>query len=70
MAYRPGKCQLPRLLKEKKLRLQDLADRIGMSKQQLSDYANNRSTMSLKNAKTIAAALKVKVDDLYEWIEE
>jgi DNA-binding XRE family transcriptional regulator len=47
---------------------QELANKVRMSKQQISDYANNRVTMSLKNAKTIASALRCHIDDLYEWI--
>ena len=46
---------------------QDLADLTGMTKQEINTYANNRRRMSLKTAKIIAIALKLHMDDLYEW---
>ena len=46
---------------------QDLAVLTGMSKQEINTYANNRRKMSLKSAKIIATALKMNIDDLYEW---
>lgn len=62
-----GRCLLKPILKEKYMTQQDLADRTGMSKQEISAYANNRRRMSLKSAKMIAIALKIHIDDLYEW---
>jgi transcriptional regulator with XRE-family HTH domain len=58
--------------------LQDRLDEIGMSQVQLaekihktpsyiSDVANGRHTLSLKNAKLIADAIGCHIDDLYEW---
>jgi transcriptional regulator with XRE-family HTH domain len=45
-----------------------LADELGMSRTQLSDYANNRMIMSLRVAKKLSLALKLNsVDELYEW---
>lgn len=67
MAIAPGKCLLYKLLRERKVEVYSFASSIGMSKQQLSDYANNRFIMSLKTAKNIADALDVPIDDLYEW---
>lgn len=67
MPYLPGKCLLHEILKDRRLTAQELAEEIGMSKQQVSDYANNRIIMSLKNAKTIAHALQIPIDDLYTW---
>lgn len=62
-----GRCLLKPILKDKHMTQQDLADRTGMSKQEINSYANNRRKMSLKSAKIIAIALGVKIDDLYEW---
>ena len=44
-----------------------LAEKSGMSRQQLSDYINLRFIMHLNKAKLIAELLDVKIDDLYEW---
>lgn len=68
-SYRAGKCLLPNLIRSRKLTPQELADRIPMSKQQISDYSNNRKLMSLETAKTIATALNVSIEELYEWVE-
>jgi transcriptional regulator with XRE-family HTH domain len=69
MAYRPGKCLLHNILREKRLTPQELSEQIGIPKQQLSNYANNRNKMNLANAKTIAHHLEIPIDDLYEWIK-
>jgi len=44
-----------------------LSDLTGLSKSQISDYANNRRRMSLKNAKLIAYATSCHIDDLYHF---
>ncbi|WP_088832606.1 helix-turn-helix transcriptional regulator [Paenibacillus tyrfis] len=67
MAYKPGRCLLHFRLKEVGMTPQDLADRIQMPRQQISDYANDRYKMGLANAKTIAMAIGCSIDDLYEW---
>lgn len=66
-AFLPGNCLLHNILKDKKMSQQELADKVHMSRQQISNYANNVSRMSLGNAKTIAHALNVHMDDLYQW---
>ena len=68
MAFRPGICLLHNILREKKLTPQEFAELSGFSKQQISDYANNRRKMSLSNAKTIAHYLERPIDDLYLWV--
>lgn len=70
MAYRPGKCHLHNILREKKLTMTKLSSLSGIGLNQLSDYANNhRVSMSLSNAITIAFALEIPVEDLYDWIK-
>jgi len=69
MAFRPGKCLLHNILRDKKISPQEFADRVGFSKQQISDYANNRRKMNLSNAKTIAHALEIPIDELYTWVQ-
>lgn len=67
MAYRPGKCLLPHILRERNLEPYDVYSKIGMTKQQFSDYTTGRRIMSLKTAKTVADQLGIPIDDLYTW---
>lgn len=67
MALRIGRCLLPQILKKVKLSQAEFADKVGMSESTISHYANNRRIMSLENAKIIANALRIPIDDLYEW---
>lgn len=67
MALRTGRCLLPKLLQEAKLTQAEFALRVGMSESTISHYANKRRKMSIENAKVIADALGVPIDDLYEW---
>jgi DNA-binding XRE family transcriptional regulator len=47
---------------------QELAERIGVTRQQINHYSNNRRIMTLHVAKNIAFILQCDIDDLYEWI--
>lgn len=49
--------------------IQDLANRLGVSRQQVSKYVNNNKKMSLETAVSIAWVLNVNILELYEWIE-
>lgn len=69
MAYKPGRCLLTVRLREIRKSQNWLAEQTGILKSQISDYANNRRTMSLATAMTIAAAIGCYIDDLYERIE-
>jgi putative transcriptional regulator len=62
-----GHCLLQHLLDKKKMTQIELSRRTGISKQQISDYINNRRIMSLKNARIISRALGCIIDDLYKW---
>lgn len=71
MAYRTGRCLLKQLLKERKMSQQELADKVKLPRQRISDYANMRTKkMDLDTARTISDALKCSIHDLYEWHEE
>ncbi|PPA87938.1 XRE family transcriptional regulator [Brevibacillus laterosporus] len=69
MTFKVGRCRLYERLKIADMTQTDLAEKIKMKRQQISDYANNRNVMSLSNAKSIAYALNCHIDDLYEWNE-
>lgn len=68
MAYRPGKCLLPQILRERRIEPVDFYTLIGWSKQQYSAYVNDRKKMSIGTLKTVANALELPMDDLYEWV--
>ncbi|WP_238941808.1 helix-turn-helix transcriptional regulator [Bacillus sp. REN10] len=72
MVYIVGKCRLNEILKQRKLSQVDLADKLGMKKQQINAYATNESKMTLKTAKNIAYQLNVSIEELYDfiWVEQ
>lgn len=63
-----GRCRLNEILKEKKMTQVELAELLGMKKQQVNAYAINETTMSLKTAKNIAHHLRIDIEDLYDFI--
>lgn len=67
MELKPVSCRVPELIQRLGKTQQWLADQTGMSKQQLSNYISMSSLMGIVNAKKIAEALRVKIDDLYVW---
>lgn len=68
MPYKAGRCRLGVILKARRIKIVDLADQLNMSPNQLNDYIHGRkSTMSLNTAMTIASALKIPIEQLYEW---
>ncbi|WP_137743354.1 helix-turn-helix domain-containing protein [Robertmurraya siralis] len=62
-----GKCLLQNILDEKRMSLNDLADKTGISKHQLSAYKNQKKLMSLPTSRLIASKLDCHIDDLYKW---
>lgn len=69
MGYQPGRCLLKRRLQEIGKSQQWLSEVTGLTKAQISDYANNRKVMKLPTAKTISAAIGCYIDDLYEFVK-
>lgn len=70
--YIVGNCRLNEILEEIGWTQVQLADKVGMKKQQINAYAINESIMSMKTAKNIAHALNRSIEDLYDfiWIEQ
>lgn len=69
MAFFPDKSLLPPLLRDKGLSPYDVYNKLGISKQQFSDYYTGRRKMSLGTAKAVANVLGVTIDELYTWKE-
>ncbi|MFD0673964.1 helix-turn-helix domain-containing protein [Cohnella sp. GCM10027633] len=67
MRVTPGRCLLRQLLKEKRKTQRWLQEVTGISESNLSDYASRRKVMGVTTLKTVASALDVPMDDLYEW---
>jgi transcriptional regulator with XRE-family HTH domain len=47
----------------------ELAERMGITVQQINKYVLNRQIMSLKVAKNVSNILQCQIEDLYEWKE-
>lgn len=69
LALKVGRCLLRYRLQERHMTQQELADSMDITSQQISKYVNNRQKMSIEVAVNIAAILKCRVEDLYEWYE-
>ena len=63
--YEVGKCLLPDLLVQARITQQELADKLGVTKQQINTYTSNKRLMSLTTAINIAIILKCDVTQLY-----
>lgn len=66
--YKVGKCLLSDILLQARMTQQELAERLGVTRQQINHYVNNRRVMTLETAKNIACLLNCDIEDLYEWI--
>lgn len=66
--YDVGKCLLSDKLLESRMTQQDLANKLGVTKQQINTYAANNRLMSLPIAKNIATVLNCEIGELYDWI--
>jgi transcriptional regulator with XRE-family HTH domain len=70
--YDVGKCLLSDLLQEKRMSQQELADHLGVTRQQINHYLNpdthKRRIMTLHIAKNVSKVIGCEMDDLYEWI--
>ncbi|WP_110928425.1 helix-turn-helix transcriptional regulator [Bacillus massiliglaciei] len=60
------KCLIGNLIKERGLKHKFIADKIGVSTQQISNWINMRNYPTIDKAFKLAQILGVKVDDLYE----
>ncbi|MGG1637190.1 helix-turn-helix domain-containing protein [Paenibacillus sp. NRS-1760] len=69
MRYVPGRCLLRQLIHEQRKTQKWLCGRTGISQSNMSDYVRGEKKMSANTMKTVAMALGVHMDDLYEWIE-
>lgn len=66
--YRVGKCLLPQILRTRGMSQSELAEKVGLHKQTINAYVNNRQKMTFETAYNIALALNCDVTDLYTWV--
>lgn len=71
MAYRVGRCLLRERLKDIGMTQTELADRLGVTKQQIQNYIKpvNPRIMSYQTAYNVARILHCRMEELYEMIE-
>lgn len=67
LVYDVGKCLLADRLSQTRMTQQELADALGVTRQQIFTYTSNTRMMSLRTAKNIAAILNCEIGELYEW---
>lgn len=67
MFYDVGRCLLSDKLLQARMSQQELAEHLGITRQQIHSYTSNTKIMSLPTAKNIASVLKCDIEDLYEW---
>lgn len=67
MQYKVARCKLRELLAERGITQSDLAKTTNITFTSISAYVNNSRSMYLGNAKTIATALGITIDELFEW---
>ncbi|WP_423410815.1 helix-turn-helix transcriptional regulator [Heyndrickxia sp. MSNUG] len=63
-----GKCLLSDRLLQVRMTQQELAEQLGVTRQQINSYTTNKRIMSLVTAKNIAFIVKCDITDLYEWV--
>lgn len=68
MKYKLGACNLPALLKEIGWINQDLADRLGWKRQQVSDYCTEKKKMSVATLYSVADTMGIDPRRIYDLI--
>lgn len=63
----PVRCRIPDILRSIDKSQQWLSEKTGYTKQRISDYTKMRYIMSLPVAAVVAHALRVTIDELYDW---
>ena len=66
MAYFVGKCQLQVLLDRNGISQQELAKRLGITRQQVNKYSRDKTVMSYQVAYNIAEILGCNMSELYQ----
>ncbi|PLR93235.1 helix-turn-helix transcriptional regulator [Bacillus sp. T33-2] len=68
MAYQIGKCLLSERLRQAGMTQAQLAERLGVTRQQVSKWVRGQQRMTLESAKNVSVILDCYIEDLFEWI--
>lgn len=66
--YDVGKCLLSDKLQRARMSQQELAERLGVTRQQIHAYTTGKRIMALPIAMNISSILHCEIVELYEWI--
>lgn len=61
------RCLIPDLCRKNRISQTDLASKLKMTPQQISDYSRGRFKPNIEIAKNIALVLHCTTDELFEW---
>lgn len=67
MAFKVGQCLLLDRLNAIGMSQTELAERLGVKRQQVNKYARNKQTMSYEIAYNISVILGCSMEELYDW---
>lgn len=65
--HKVRRCNLKRLLAQRNMTQTELADRLGITVQQLNKYALNHRLPSVELTKSILVELDCSLDELFDW---
>ncbi|MEC1870373.1 helix-turn-helix transcriptional regulator [Bacillus paralicheniformis] len=67
ITFKVGKCRIPELCSNRGIDQTQLAAKVGLTKQQITDYVSLRNKPSIERAYNLAKILGCSIEDLYEW---
>lgn len=69
LRYKAGRCLLQSILDDARMTQSELAEKMGVDKQQINRFARNGQKMHIESAYNISVILNCHIEDLYEWVE-
>ncbi|WP_307802549.1 helix-turn-helix transcriptional regulator [Bacillus sp. XF8] len=69
-SFKVGRCRIPELCKKNGITQADLARKLGVTPQSITDYVSLRNLPNVERARNIATKLHCDIEELYEWETE
>ncbi|HDR7641341.1 helix-turn-helix transcriptional regulator [Bacillus wiedmannii] len=69
-SHKVGRCRIPELCKKNGITQADLARKVGIVPQSITDYVSLRNLPNVERARNIASVLHCDIEELYEWETE
>ncbi|QHZ45857.1 helix-turn-helix transcriptional regulator [Bacillus swezeyi] len=69
VTFKVGKCRIPELCSKRGIDQTQLAAKVGLTKQHITDYVSLRNKPSIERAYNLAKILGCSIEELYEWSE-